>query len=66
MDLLKEFPSVAEDVLLIVNRRKQKYQICTQMIELQRKKNKQTISEVRGRGMERGRRTSCRTARGTT
>lgn len=40
VDLLKEFPKVAEDVLLIVNRRKQKYKICTQMIELQRKKNK--------------------------
>jgi hyperpolarization activated cyclic nucleotide-gated potassium channel 2 len=39
VDLLKEFPKVAEDVLFIVNRRKQKYKICTQMIDLQRKKN---------------------------
>lgn len=29
INLLKEFPAVAEDVLLIVKRRQWKYEICT-------------------------------------
>ncbi|CAD8104476.1 unnamed protein product [Paramecium sonneborni] len=38
-NLLKEFPTVASEVKLIYDKRKQKYQTCLYMIELQRKRN---------------------------
>ncbi|CAD8184026.1 unnamed protein product [Paramecium pentaurelia] len=38
-NLLKEFPTVASEVKLIYDKRKQKYKTCLYMIELQRKRN---------------------------
>ncbi|CAK89996.1 unnamed protein product (macronuclear) [Paramecium tetraurelia] len=43
--LLKEFPSVASEVKLIYDKRKQKYKTCLYMIELQRKRNSSSESK---------------------